>query len=252
MSSMSVIATRGIIVKRRNYKEADRIVTIFTRSLGVITAQIRGVRKTTSKLAGHSEPFMIIDLRLAEGHSWYTVTHADTITSFDTLRTNLHQTSSAYYLAELICVLFQNNDPHPQLYDLFEEMLGLLNKGKNGLLLPSFLWHVMAEIGYSPELFTCCSCHERLTEKNLFFSHDLGGFLDEEHKYADAKARSVSPDVVKLLRVARRNVHLIPRVEVTQKIADDFRLIVADFSTKVLEREPKSSAFIKDLHAHLG
>lgn len=249
---MSVIATRGIIIKRRNYKEADRIVTIFTRTLGVVTAQIRGARKTTSKLAGHSEPFMIVDLRLAEGQSWYTLTHADTIASFDALRTNLHQTSAAYYIAELITVLFQNNDPHPHIYDLFEEMLELLSQGKNGLLLPSFLWHVMAEIGYSPELFTCCSCHEPLAEKGLYFSHDLGGFLDEQHKHADADARVVSPQVVKLLRVARRNVHLIPRVAVTDQIANDFRSIVADFSTKVLEREPKSSAFIKDLHAHLG
>lgn len=247
---MPIITTQGVVLKRRNFHEADRILTIFTKKLGKISARARGVRKTKSKLAGHLEPYMLVDMRLAEGVTWYTLTEAQIIEAFPKLRLNLKQTSAAYYVGELVTLLFQDNDPHPRIFNLLVEMLGMLEQGKNGLLLPSFLWHVMAEIGYSPELFYCVKCAKKLTQNDLYFSHSLGGFLDGLHRSEDPTAQPVLPETVKLLRVARNNVNLIPRIAIDEKIAQEFRMIVTDFSRRVLEREPKSERFIKDLNIY--
>lgn len=45
------IRTLGIVLRRTNYGEADRILNILTPS-GKITAIAKGVRKSRSKLAG--------------------------------------------------------------------------------------------------------------------------------------------------------------------------------------------------------
>lgn len=41
---------QGIVLRSRDYKEADQLVTIYTRELGKVTVQARGVKKTASKL----------------------------------------------------------------------------------------------------------------------------------------------------------------------------------------------------------
>lgn len=70
------IRTLGIILRRVNYGEADRILTIITPE-GKISAIVKGVRKVKSKLAGGVEMFTLADLNLHKGKGeMWTVTGA--------------------------------------------------------------------------------------------------------------------------------------------------------------------------------
>ncbi|MFA6492884.1 MAG: DNA repair protein RecO, partial [Patescibacteria group bacterium] len=93
--------TRGIILKRTNLNEADRILTIFTENNGRIKAVAKGIRKTLSKLAGHLELFCLTDFVIAEGRNLDTITAAETQKCFINLRGDLESTNVAYYLAEI-------------------------------------------------------------------------------------------------------------------------------------------------------
>ena len=66
---MGTYKTRGIIIKRSNYSEADRILTIYTEKLGKIRVNAKGIRKIKSKLAGSLEPFCLTDFVIAEGRN---------------------------------------------------------------------------------------------------------------------------------------------------------------------------------------
>ncbi len=73
---MKDIRTEAIVLRRVNYGEADRILTLITPS-GVVSAMARGVRKSKSKLAGAVEMFTLSDLNLHEGKGdLYTLTGA--------------------------------------------------------------------------------------------------------------------------------------------------------------------------------
>ncbi len=58
--------TLGIVLRRTNYGEADRILNIIT-PFGKISAMAKGVRKVKSKLAGGVEMFSLTDLNIHQG-----------------------------------------------------------------------------------------------------------------------------------------------------------------------------------------
>ena len=64
---MNRYQTEGIILKRVDFKEADRIITFITPDKGKIGAIAKGVRKPKSKLAGGIELLTISDLGLIRG-----------------------------------------------------------------------------------------------------------------------------------------------------------------------------------------
>lgn len=64
---MTTIRTKGIVMRRTNFGEADRIIQFLTPDYGTISAIARGVRKEKSKLAGGVELFGRSDITLTKG-----------------------------------------------------------------------------------------------------------------------------------------------------------------------------------------
>jgi hypothetical protein len=64
----------GIVLRRRDLGEADRLLTVFTRDRGKVTLLAKGVRRAASRKAGHLEPFTHTDLLVAKGASLDLVT----------------------------------------------------------------------------------------------------------------------------------------------------------------------------------
>jgi DNA repair protein RecO (recombination protein O) len=64
---MRQFRTRGIVLRRVNYGEADRIITFLTPDYGLVGAMVKGVRKQGSKLAGGIELFSESDLTFVKG-----------------------------------------------------------------------------------------------------------------------------------------------------------------------------------------
>ena len=72
MSKNSEIKTEAIVLKRTNYREADRILMLIT-PLGKKTALAKAARKEKSKLAGSIEPFTLTEMNLHEGKSEFLI-----------------------------------------------------------------------------------------------------------------------------------------------------------------------------------
>ena len=87
--------TSGIVLKRVDLGEADRVLTLYTRDQGKLRAIAKGVRRTTSRSAGHLEPFTLSDLLLAVGRELDVVSQAETIGAFRDVREDLVLTSHA-------------------------------------------------------------------------------------------------------------------------------------------------------------
>ena len=68
--------TDAIVIRAIDYKESDRLLTLFTPLRGKVTAGIRGVRKPKAKLNFASQPFCFAEYVLAEKGGRYTVTSA--------------------------------------------------------------------------------------------------------------------------------------------------------------------------------
>src|SRR5207244_12195020 len=109
--------TPAVILKRMDLGEADRIVTFFSRDGGQIRAVARGVRRTTSRSAGHLEPFTLSDVLFAVGRELDVISQVDTVESFRAVREDLVLTTHAYYLAEVVDLLTEDRLENRAVFD---------------------------------------------------------------------------------------------------------------------------------------
>ena len=79
---MGLYRDEAIVLRTQKLGEADRIITLLTRSSGRVRAVAKGVRRTTSRFGSRLEPFTHVDLQLAEGRSLDVVTQAVTLDPF--------------------------------------------------------------------------------------------------------------------------------------------------------------------------
>src|SRR3990167_4660571 len=107
---MRTYKTEGIIIKRKNFGEADRIITVLTRNHGKIQVKATGVRKIQSRRSSHVELLNHASLFIYKGRgSLPILTEAETIDSFQDIKNDLTKVGFAYHICELIDGLCAEN-----------------------------------------------------------------------------------------------------------------------------------------------
>jgi DNA repair protein RecO (recombination protein O) len=241
-----VYRTRAIILKRREQGEADRVITLFTPEYGKRVVIAKGVRKPTSRKAGHLEPFAHASLMLAKGKTWDVITSAQTVTSFRKLREDLDLTAYAYYFCELLDAFVQEEDPHPELYDLLLTAFRRLEMSSNPSLTAR--WYELALLqhaGFAPQLFTCVQCGERIQPVTNYFSHERGGVLCPQHGEGAPGAQPIPLNALKVLRyIQSQSYNHIMLLELTSGTQRQIEKLMGDYLRYLLERRLKSKQFI--------
>lgn len=120
--------TEGIILKRQNLGEADRILTILTKHRGKISCIAKGVRKPTSRKSGHVELFNRTILYFAKGKNLDVLTQAQVIEGFSGIRKNLKTAKAAYHVVELVDQLTRENQENPEVYMELNLILRTINQ----------------------------------------------------------------------------------------------------------------------------
>lgn len=139
--------TEGIILKRVNFGEADRILTIFTKRYGKIKVIAKGVRKTTSKKGGFLELFNDVALFLSEGKNFDIITETEVINSFEKIRGNLRLVGRAFQIAEIADRLTAEREENQRVFELLRKSFQDLNRGKREAVL-SFEIELLKELGF--------------------------------------------------------------------------------------------------------
>ncbi len=175
--------TEGIIIKRRNFGEADRIITVFTKLNGKIQIKAAGVRRITSRRSSHVELLNHSFLTLYKGRSLPILTEAQTVEDFSSLKNNLKMIGIAYHLCELIDSLCAENQEHPLVFSLFLQTLAGLSEGKDAKqVVHNFENTLLAELGFSlhTPLIRTIDTHtaiENILERKLKTTQLLSHFL---------------------------------------------------------------------------
>lgn len=170
-----VYTLEGIILKRRNVGEADRILTLFTKQYGKIRVLARGVRKVSSKRAPYVEVFNRVIATLHKGKGMDTLTEVSPIASYEPIRKDLMRVGAAYYLCELIDGLLPSEQPHEDVFMLLCEAftaLTTVKKERIEVLRERFAAALLRALGYlergkKPPTGSLDSYVEHLLERHL-------------------------------------------------------------------------------------
>jgi DNA repair protein RecO (recombination protein O) len=119
--------TRGIVLSRTNFGEADRIITFITPEHGKVKAIAKGARKAKSKLAGGIEPFSISELTILVGKGDInTLMSSRLFKHFGNLTSKLERLNAASGAIQLINKSTED-DPEPAYYELLSKTLEAFN-----------------------------------------------------------------------------------------------------------------------------
>ncbi len=196
----SVPTYRDEIVVLRTHKlgEADRIVTMLSRSHGKLRAVAKGVRRTSSRFGARLEPFMVADVQLYQGRSLDIVQQAESIGAYGAeIAVHYDRYTSASAMVEAADRL-NEAEATPNQYLLLVGGLRALSLGEHASrsILDSYLLRAMALSGWAPSLSECARCGAPGPHDS--FVAQLGGLVCRD--CAPMGAARVDAETVSLLR----------------------------------------------------
>ena len=140
----------AFILHGRDFRDSSRLLDIFTSEFGRVTLVAKGARSARSKLQGILQPFTPLII------SWSGKGDVQTLTGAESVKSNIHlsgkQVMSGYYINELMQRLTTFHDPHPELFNLYQDTLESFAKDEDEIVLRRFEKHLLTEIGYGLNL----------------------------------------------------------------------------------------------------
>lgn len=149
-----IFTDSGIILFRQEFREADRMVSLYTREHGRLNARLPGVLRAAGKLKAVSEPFACADYRfyVRRGGTVATITGGKINTIFSHIRQDLKRTTLAMHFCELIQRLTPLHQPSEAKYELLLAALTELELGEiNSAFAAAFTLRLMTLAGFGLE-----------------------------------------------------------------------------------------------------
>ena len=152
--------TQGLILKKEDRGEADRLFTVYTKDFGKLRILARSVRKISSKLRSGAEIFYLSELEFIQAKRHKTLTGAVPIEDFKNLRSDLNRMKVAYQIAEALDDFIKGPEADSRIWNLLLKVFRRLDSQKFPpenlkLLYRYFLFNFLSLMGYGirPEEF---------------------------------------------------------------------------------------------------
>lgn len=262
MSKGRLYRTDGIVIRRRDQGEADRVLALCT-PLGKLEVIAKGARKVRSRKAGHIELFTYSSFVLSRvPNSWDIISQAETVESHALLRSDLLRGTYARYADELLDRFFAQEEGDQALFDLLDHALTWLCKDDDLDLVARFYeQHLLGLAGFRPELFLCVGGHRRPTAlqphrleeegQPYGFDPERGGALCPRC-FADSRRRpqilALSADGLRLLQQCQRQSYTSLRIHpIAAGLHAEIERVMRHHVTYHLEQSVKSGAFLRQL-----
>lgn len=196
---MNTHRTSAVILRRINYAEADRILTLLTRDFGKIAVIAKGVRKEKSKLAGGIELMSESDISFLAGKNGMgTLVSTQLIRHFGNIHTNLDRMRLAGDFLKRIDTVTED-DTSPEYYDLTVNVMLALNTSNISLDLVE-AWSTLRLLLILGEVINVEN-----DSTNKSFSEDaMYRFSYEDNRFVEDPKGNVEPAVIKFMRLLGR------------------------------------------------
>jgi len=195
----SYMSVQGIVLKRTDFGEYDRILTLLTFQLGIVNAIAKGVKKLGSKLAPAVELYAISDLLLARGKSLFIVTQGKRLNNLELMYSNVFAQAAAAVASEVVLGYIEHNVVAERAYKELEHLIRSFERKEVDVLweLALFLarFTLINGIGLRPDV--CTQCGKSITyDEQSFYLPECGYFVCSRCSSHASNKISVSKDIV--------------------------------------------------------
>lgn len=128
--------TEAIVLGGYAKGEADKLISLYTRDFGLVRADAKGIRKTTSKLRFALQPYMVAHVDLIVTRAAYRAGSSDLIFSIDA--PDMGTLTVLHRITTLLRRLVPEEERNEPLYEAIIEVMKFLSRKdkQNEIVLP--------------------------------------------------------------------------------------------------------------------
>lgn len=200
---MPSVTTQAIVLRRADYRENDRMLTLLSPGMGRVEALCRGCKRVGSPLLSASEFFAMGEYVFYAGKGRMTVTSCNLTETFYPLRDDYERLKYATYILAVTEAAAQPGERAVELFTLLARSLGRLAYGQRdkGAVTAAFLLHFASVSGYRPRLRHCVRCGREMADGEIYwFDAQNGGLLCAACHEALGYAQPVTQAQVRWMR----------------------------------------------------
>ncbi len=178
--------TEALVLGVRNWGEADRIVTLFTKERGMVKAAAYGSRRPRSRMASVMQMFHHVEVQLLEGQRLDSVKQCSLLHRYRKLEEDYVAMAYGSFVAEILQEFLPEGAPDPVVFDLLLDIFPAFETRNPRIAALAAAWQILACSGFQLRLGSCVHCGREITE-NAYLSVQEGGTLCSDCVTSDAK-----------------------------------------------------------------
>lgn len=225
----------AIVINAINYKERDKIVTLFTLELGKITAMLRGVNSSKSKMKFASQMFYFGVFELVKRGEFFIITQTNAIDNFYNITKDYEVFEKASSIIKMCNKYIKSG---VVLEDVFLSIIHLLKAVTYEglcvhLAVSKFILVLLSSLGYELDFNTCSHCDTKLYSGHVSLNH--GGLVCD--KCFNFDETGFSKQEFGVLKIINNTPEAnLKSIKVSQKVSEEIRLRLVNYKSYLLNQ----------------
>ena len=226
---MKIIKTNCIVLKKKEMKEADLLVTLFSKEYGKIMATAYGIRKSRKRNVVSLNPLNEVEITLSQKNNFYVVQDVEILKNFKNILKNIEKLEISLYVLDSIDKIYYITDENGDFFDKLLEILSFIDilpymkRGYKYYVVLSFLRRIMIEQG-------------------IYDIEEISLIMEKEKKENLQKYKEI-------LKIVRNSSDILDTQQKLEDYADFLKkmvIIFENFINKNLQVEIKIRKFIME------
>src|SRR5512135_3154731 len=181
---MALKESEAIVLRTYPLREADLLVTFFTRAEGKVRGVARSAKKSKRRFGGALEPLTLVKLYYEdrERQELARIDSCEILESPLTSAVDYPRAVALGHVAELLDELLPDREANDAIFRLAVTVIKQLRGNDVWLPITYFQLWMARLMGYLPELSECLNCGRSLNDSRAFFHALADGLMCAEHK----------------------------------------------------------------------
>jgi len=250
---MKYFRTQGIVLRYTNFKEADRMLTVFSPDRGKMQVLARGCRKPRSRLLAASQLFCYADYIFVKSKEIYIITQADVKDSFYDIRNDMERLTYGTYILALTEEAVNYEEGNFRLFYMLLQILAYLAYGE---INPEDVAHVFELklidlLGYRPALDRCIACGSGLEQMNsnkLYFSTSQGGIVCNNCHSRVNDGYTIHKNTIQTMRfILGMDIKRLGVLKFSRMVRNELDYILSAYLNEIIGKPLKTRSFIEHI-----
>ena len=236
----------AVVLDSRDHGESDKIITMFCKDIGKLTAIAKGAHRSKKRFVNKLELFSFLHITYSKSapSGLALLEDGDLLNSFVSLRSSIQRYTTATLFQEFVLLATNELLPDDELFHLILWAFHCLDSGDDCRLTAAvFLVKFFDAIGYRPDFSCCQSCGLMYQGRSpALFSNRAGGLVCSKcSATGEHTGRTLSPGGIRIINaIHRHSLNSVKRIKISGEFINDLLELSHRYGRHLFQREINS------------